>query len=403
MNQDKGISQTLQKHVDAGALAGMVTGIWKNGTQVHASAVGLADLETRAPMALDTLFRIASMTKPVTAVATLLLLEEGRLALEDPITRWAPEFSNMRVLRSPTGPLDQTEPAQRLITVEDLLTHRAGFTYGPFHAGPIAQAYDDALGGDIDSPLSDDAWIKGLASLPLVQQPGAALHYGHSSDLLGLLLARMEKAPLGEVLQRRVFGPLGMVDTGFTVPAAKRSRCAGPVGFNDSGALIPLKTCPGGSTVAQRPDSMTFVSGGQGLWSTLADYGRFAQLFAGGNTLLKPDTLARMTTNRLTPAQRAKSDVGGAHLFEKGHGYGLGLAVVMEADKAMPTVCGGGVGSVGWPGGFGGWWQADPTNKTVMVFLSHNMVERAQFDMGIGFSVYEAIGQFHMRASMLTA
>jgi CubicO group peptidase (beta-lactamase class C family) len=402
MAHDHGITQALQKHVDAGSLAGVVTGVWRKGTLVHSAAVGIADLETQAPMQLDMVFRVASMTKPITAVAALLLMEEGRFALEDPITRWAPEFSSMRVLRSPTGPLDETQPAQRPITFEDLFTHRAGFTYGPFHAGPIAKALEDALGGDIDSHVTPENWIKALASLPLVQQPGVALHYGHATDLLGLLLARMEDAPLGEVLQRRVFGPLGMVDTGFTVPSSKRGRRAGLVGFNSSGALLALKKGPGGSTVEERPEGMTFVSGGQGLWSTLADYGRFAQLFAGGNTLLRPETLALMTTNRLTPAQRARSDVGGARLFEKGHGFGLGVAVVTEPDKAMAALCGGGVGSVGWPGGFGSWWQADPNNQTVMVLLCHNLVEREQFDQGIGFAVYEAIAQFQTRASLLT-
>jgi len=245
------------------------------------------------------------------------------------------EFSQMRVLRSPTGPLDQTDPAQRPITFEDLLTHRSGLTYGPFWSGPIAQAYDEALGGDIDSDVAPDDWIAGLAALPLIDQPGAALHYSHSTDLLGLLIARMEDAALGDVLQRRIFGPLGMKDTGFIVPAAKRDRRAGLYGFDAAGRLSARLTCPGGSTVPERPADMAYVSGGQGLWSTLDDYLAFARMFLGAGTvdgvrLLQPATLALMTTNQLTARQRAASEVGGMPLFAAGHGFGMGVAVVLE-------------------------------------------------------------------------
>jgi CubicO group peptidase (beta-lactamase class C family) len=312
----------------------------------------------------------------------------------------------MRVLISPNESIERTEPANRPITFDDLLTHRAGFTYGPFHQGPIAKAYADALGGDIDSHVTPDDWMSRLASLPLVQQPGAALHYGHSTDLLGLLLARIADAPLADVFQRRLLDPLGMADTGFTVPEMKSSMKAGLVGFDDAGKLTPLLTCPGGSTVTVRPESMTFVSGGQGLWSTLADYGRFARMFVengsvDGVRLLRPETLKLMTKNCLTPEQRTRSNVGGLPLFATGHGFGLGLAVVMDPSSCLPSVCSGGVGTVGWPGGFGGWWQTDPTNGSVMVFLCHNMVERQQFARGIGMAVYEAIAQFHAHASRI--
>jgi CubicO group peptidase (beta-lactamase class C family) len=308
-------------------------------------------------------------------------------------------------LCSPSGSLEHTEPACRPITFDDLLTHRAGFTYGPFHQGPICDAYG-ALGGDIDSHLTPDEWIARLASLPLVQQPGAALHYGHSTDLLGLLLERIEDAPLSDVFQRRLFRPLDMVDTGFTVPPARWDRKAGLVGFDESTKLTPLTTCPGGSTLAIRPEGMTFCSGGQGLWSTVTDYARFARMFVedgsvDGVRLLRPDTLRLMTTNRLTPEQRAQSNVGGLPLFTNGHGFGLGVAVAMEPKQCLPAVCSGGVGTVGWPGGFGGWWQADPTNGMLMVFLCHNMVERDQFARGIGMSVYAAIADFHALGARL--
>ena len=184
-------------------------------------------------------------------------------------------------MRSPTCPLDQTDPAERPITFEDLLTHRSGLTYGALHAGPIARAYAEALGGDIDSHVAPDDWIAGLAALPLIDQPGAAFHYGHSTDLLGLLIARIEDAPLGDVLERRIFGPLGMKDTGFIVPRTKAGRRAGLYGFDQAGRLTARATCPGGSTLAERPEDMEYVSGGQGLWSTLDDYLAFARMFLG--------------------------------------------------------------------------------------------------------------------------
>ena len=389
----------LSAFVDAGAIAGAATLIWRDGEVIQSAVAGWRDVEARLPMERDTLFRISSMTKPITSTAALMLLEEGRFALGDPITRWAPEFSKMRVLRSPNGPLDHSDPAERPITFEDLLTHCAGFTYGDFHTGPIAKAYAEALGGDIDTEVAPDAWIAGLAALPLVDQPGAAFHYGRSTDLLGLLIARMEDAPLGDVLQRRIFGPLGMKDTNFTVPSAKRHRRARAYGFDDTGRLMALSAVPGGAALPERPDGMAYVSGGQGLWSTLDDYLAFARMFVGrgvvdGVRLLTPETFELMTSNRLTDSQRARSEMLGMPIFATGHGFGLGVAVVVEPEKAPSTPCGGGAGAVGWPGAYGGWWRADPNKNLVMIFLTHNMVRLDQLAQGIGFGVYEVIERF---------
>ena len=192
------ITDAIRKMVDEGSLAGAATLVWQDGRVIQAAGIGWRDLASRLPMERNTLFRIASMTKPITSTAALMLLDEGRFALNDPITRLAPEFSHMRVLRSPAGALDQTDPAARSITFEDLLTHRSGLTYGDWHPGPIAHAFKDALGGSIDSEVPPDDWIARLATLPLIDQPGAAFHYGHSTDLLGLLIARMENEPLGD-------------------------------------------------------------------------------------------------------------------------------------------------------------------------------------------------------------
>jgi CubicO group peptidase (beta-lactamase class C family) len=344
------------------------------------------------------------MTKPVTSLAALMLFEEGRFALEDPIARWAPEFSAMRVLRSPVDPLEQTDPAERPITFEDLLTHRSGLTYGAFHAGPIASAYKQALGGDIDSEVAPDDWIAGLAALPLIDQPGAAFHYGCSTDLLGFLIARMEGAPLGDVLERRIFGPLGMRDTGFTVPPEKRSRRARMYGFDNAGRLTLRLTASGGATMEERPEGMAYVSGGAGLWSTLDDYLAFARIFVGsgavdGVRLLRPDTIALMTRNRLTENQRAQAEMLGLPVFGSGTGFGLGVAVVLDPEKASFLRGSGGVGTVGWPGAYGGWWQADPTDESVMIFLTHNVVELEQIAQGIGWGAFGAVRRFHALAS----
>ena len=263
------ITDALQRYVDAGAIAGATTLIWRRGRELQSCAVGWADIAARRPLARNTLFRIASMTKPVTSVAALTMLQDGLFYLDDPISNVAPEFAEMRVSRDPAGPPDDTVPADRQITFGDLLTHRSGLTYGGLHPGPLERAYAEALGGDIDSPVQPDAWIAGLAALPLIDQPGAAFHYGHSTDLLGQLLARIEGVPLGEVLARRVFRPLGMTDTGFLVPADQRHRRAGLYGFDADGVIEPRQTASAGSSLPERPDDMAYESGGQGLWSTL--------------------------------------------------------------------------------------------------------------------------------------
>jgi CubicO group peptidase (beta-lactamase class C family) len=370
------------------------------------ACVGWRNIEGNVAVERDTMFRIASMTKPITSVVALMLVDEGRVALNDPIARYAPEYSQMRVLRSPEGPLDETDPAERLITFEDLLTHRAGLTYGDFHRGPISQAYREALGGDIDSNVAPDDWIARLAQLPLIGHPGAMMSYGRATDLLGLLIARIEGEPLGAVLRRRIFDPLGMKDTSFLVPRHKRDRRAAAYGFNDEGRLIE-RTTWSGVVVPERPEDMTYESGGQGLWSTVDDYLRFARLFLGygsaggsvdGVRLLRPETLARMMTNQLTETQRAHSAWLGRKPFAAGRGFGLGVSVVLETDQS-DLMRRGGVGTVSWPGAYGGWWQADPNDGSVLIFLAHNMVDLAQIAKGIGFGVWAAIDAFQTSAA----
>ena len=404
MTDRESIEAALGAVVDTGALAGAATLVWRNGRVVQTALVGRRDLLTNLPVERDTMFRIASMTKPVTTVAALMLYDEGRFALDEPITHHAPEFARVRVLRDPNGPLDQTDAAERPITFGDLLTHRSGLTYGDFHRGPIARACAEALGGTMDNSLVPDEWMARLGNLPLIDHPGVGFHYGLSTDLLGFLIARLENAPLGVVLERRIFGPLRMRDTGFVVPREKRTRRAGLCGFDAEGQLTALTTVPGGHALAERPDDMTFESGGQGLWSTVDDYLAFARIFVGrgevdGVRLLRPETCAMMASNQLTVDQRQTARMFGMALFAAGHGYGMGVAVVMEPDKADLLRCRGGVGTVGWPGAYGGWWQADPTDNSVLMFLAHNMAELHQMASGIGLGAWSAIAKFHERAS----
>jgi CubicO group peptidase (beta-lactamase class C family) len=389
--------------VAGGQLAGAAALVWRNGTVVQTASVGCRDLASGAPVERGTLFRIASLTKPVTTVAALSMVNEGRFALDDPIVACAPELAGLRVLRDPDGPLDQCDNLARAITFRDLLTHRSGLTYGDFHHGPIGRAYAVALGAQIDNPLTPDEWIARLATLPLIDQPGVGFHYGHSTDLLGFLLARLDGEPLSTVLEQRVFGPLGMHDTGFTVPAAKRDRRAALCGFDNEDRLVTLTEAPGGHALAERPEDMTFESGGQGLWSTLDDYLVFARMLIGGNPaappLLRRETLAMMTSNQLTPEQRGLTRMLGQPIFAAGHGYGMGVAVVTDPATADPLRCRGGTGTIGWPGAYGSWWQADPNDGSVLIFLSHNMVELQQMARGIGLGVWDAIGRFHRIAT----
>ncbi|HEX9109633.1 MAG TPA: serine hydrolase domain-containing protein, partial [Longimicrobiales bacterium] len=194
-----------------------------------------------------------------------------------------------------------------------------------------------------------------------------------------------------------IFAPLGMRDTGFDVPVSQRYRRAGLCGFDDEGQLVELSETPGRNALRERPDDMTFQSGGQGLWSTLDDYLAFARMLIGSGaaTLLRPETRLMMTANQLTQAQRQSALMFGRPIFAAGHGYGMGVAVVLEPEQADPLRCRGGMGTIGWPGAYGGWWQADPTNDSVLVFLAHNMVDLPQMARGIGLGVWAAITAFH--------
>jgi len=362
------IAPGLQAVIDAGDLSGFVTLIWRKGEEIQFNALGQRDIEAGLPMARDTIFRIASMTKPVTSVAALMLLEEGKLKLDDPITKWAPEFADMKVLKSATGPVGDTYPSPRDITIEDLMTHRAGLAYAFTSIGPIAHAHQKALGDVLTGDMAPDAWMKALAGLPLSYPPGERFHYGHATDVLGFLVGRIEAKPFREVLMERIFGPLKMVDTDFYFPPEKQGRAAKVYRLKDD--MSGLEEAP----FPRRDAPPKFCGGGGGLVSTLDDYLTFARMLLGdgevdGVRLLKPETVALMRTNRLTDAQREIPFMGIP--FWLGQGFGLGLSVVTDPEK-QAWMGAGAAGAFGWPGAFGTWWQADPKKGMILIYLIQN-------------------------------
>jgi CubicO group peptidase (beta-lactamase class C family) len=362
------IPGALQGVIDAGDLSGFVTLVWRKGEIAQVNTLGCRDIENKVPMTRDTLFRIASMTKPVTSIAALMLLEEGKLKLDDPVTKWLPELANLRVLKDAQGPLDQTYPSPRDITVEDLMTHRAGLAYGFTSIGPIAHAYEAALGSPLVNPLAPDEWLKRLGALPLSYPPGERFHYSHATDVLGFLIARIEGKPLGQVLRERIFGPLVMEDTFFWCPPQKRDRLAKLYRAPPEGGPLEDASLP--QTDAPPP----FEGGGGGLISTADDYLKFARMMLGhgevdGVRLVKPETIALMTANRLTDAQREIPFMGIP--FWQGQGFGLGVSVITDPAK-QEWMGAGSKGAFGWPGAFGTWWQADPAQDMVLIYLIQN-------------------------------
>jgi CubicO group peptidase (beta-lactamase class C family) len=346
-------------------MAGAVTLVWKAGTIVHLAADGWRDVDARLPMERNSLFRIASMTKPIVSLAALMLVEEGRLALDASIDRWLPELGTMRVLARPNGPLTDNRPAPRSITIEDLLTHRSGLGASYTLIGPIAAAYGE-LARVADDP---DRWLTALGALPLAQPPGSGFGYGHSTDVLGFLIARAAGKPLGEFLRERIFEPLGMKDTAFWIAPDDRHRLARTYRVaNELGKFEDV-------TPAFPDAPVAFESGGAGLVSSADDYLRFARMLLGGGVvegvrLVSPETVAAMLTNRLDAVQRREPFLGLDH-FWAAQGFGLGLAITL--DPTHPLAPGpGSVGSYGWPGAYGTWWQADPLRDMVTIYLAQD-------------------------------
>lgn len=357
----------LEALVGSATIAGAVTLVWQAGAVIHRSAVGWRNVEAGLPMQNDTIFRIASMTKPITTVAALMLVEQGRMALTDPIARWLPEFADMSILIDPQGPLDAVVPARRAITILDLMTHRSGLAYSFSASGPIAEAYGQALGDVAEIRLSPHQWLAALGRLPLLYQPGERMHYGHSTEVLGYLVERVAGVSFPEFLRAHIFAPLGMRDTAFHVPADNRSRLARIYRAEEDGLRAVDIPIP------QRPP--IFCAGGGMLVSTADDYLAFARLLLGGGAvdgvrLLDRETVTMMRTNQLSDTQRAFPFLGKP--YWRGMGFGLGLGIV--TDPARHAWMGPGhAGAFTWPGVWGTWWQADPQLDAVLLYMIQNV------------------------------
>ena len=380
-------------YVARGEVPGLVTLVSRRG-EVHVDAMGTLAVGGAAPMRRDTIFRISSMTKPITAAATMILVEECKLRLDEPVDRLLPEMASRRVLKRLDGPLDDTVPANRPITVRDLLTFRMGF--GQMMASPDAYpilkaANEQQIGMGPPQPSTQpapDEWIRRLGTLPLMHQPGAKWMYNTPSDVLGVLIARASGQPLETFLRERIFEPLGMKDTGFSVPAAKLDRLATSYQANpNTGALELFDEVEGGQW--SRPPA--FPSGAGGLVSTIDDYLAFGQMMLnkgkyGDAHLVSRPSVETMTTDQLTLEQKAVSGLMPGDFDSRG--WGFGVSVVTRRDDLAATP-----GRFGWDGGLGTSWSSDPTEDMVAIL----MTQRAGFPLFSGVyldfwtSAYQAI------------
>jgi CubicO group peptidase (beta-lactamase class C family) len=346
---------------------GLVAIVWRGG-EIFEAALGLRVVQQNLAIRRDTIFRIASMTKPITSSLIMMLVEDGRLRLEDPVVKWAPELANRRVLKDPKGPLDDACPAPRDITIEDLLTHRSGLAYAFSSSGPIAEAYQRAL--PTPSALTPDEFLAALGSLPLCYAPGERWLYGHSTEVLGVVAGRIAGKPFRELLLERIATPLGIEDTDFWIPPGKQDRAARVYCLDAKTRALALQPLPPLDVVPK------LCGGGGALVSTADDYLKFARMMLGrgevdGVRLLRPETIALMTTDRLTTAQRAVLVREEPHWV--GEGFGLGVGIDIDAERR--TRYGESTnGAYGWPGAFGTWFRVDPEQNLIMLYLTQFLV-----------------------------
>lgn len=357
-----GVTRALEASVANGEVGGVVTLLYRRGEVVQVDAAGWQDPVAKTPMARDSIFRIASMTKPITAVATLILVDEGKISLEDPVDRWLPELANPRVLLDPTDPLDMAIPAARSIRVIDLLTHRAGIATPRTAPGPLRAALTRA---DANNAVGYDRWIEWIGDLPLAHEPGSTYIYGNSFDVLGILVERVSGMKYPDFIRERIFAPLGMSDTDFWIPTNKRHRFA----KLQSLGRVPASWIPSETKIPNYP------AGSGGLYSTVDDYLKFARMLMSGGELgdvriLSQAVVTAMTSvDYLTPSQREEQPFSSGGDFWAGQGFGLGVAIKTSPFVTASEVGIASVGGFGWPGVFGTWWNADPAEEMILIFM----------------------------------
>ena len=375
------LDAALARHTSSGAVPGLVALVARDG-EVHVTTAGHKAVGDDTPIGRDAIFRIASVTKPITGAAAMLLIEDGLLRLDDPVERWLPELRGRRVLRSYDAELSDTVPARRPITVEDVLSFRLGFglifTPEPL---PVVQAAEGELQLKTlappwpPTPHSPDQWIAAFGSLPLLDQPGERFRYNTGAMVAGILIERAAGAPFAEVLSKRVFEPLGMTDTAFSVPAAKLGRFTSMYTPREGAAAFGVRPADGELTLVDPPDGWysappTFPDGGSGLVSTIDDLGAFAAMLAAdGGGLLSEESVALMRRDRTTARDRAENPwFFGEHL-------GWGLAMSVPAAGVDPrTAPDGQPRGYGWEGGSGTTWRNDPDTRLTGILLTQRMM-----------------------------
>jgi CubicO group peptidase (beta-lactamase class C family) len=357
------ITELNQRYVDEGKLAGAVTLVARRGQVVYFNAVGQADLNSGAPMTQDTLFRIYSMTKPITAVAAMVLYEEGAFQLSDPVSKFLPELANLEVLQE-----DGSRVAAEPITMQQLLTHTAGFSYGFNPNDPVDQLYRDA---QLMTSRDLNEFVERLAELPLKFQPGSRWHYSVAVDVTGAVVERISGQRFDEFLQQRLFAPLGMRDTFFEVPADKAQRLGTNHYYDREAGRVAVLT----DAEYPRFKDTTFFSGGGGLASTAADFARFSEMLRAGGSfngqrILSPKTIELMTMNHLPALVAAdgsgeRPGLGGLGGFT-GSGFGLGFGVVIDVPATRVI---GSVGEYSWGGAAGTIFWVDPVEDLFVVSM----------------------------------
>ena len=374
------IGPAMQAYVDDGRVAGVMTMVARRGQVVHWAAAGVRDVAADDPLEPDDIFRIYSMTKPITSVATMMLVEEGKVALDDPVARFIPEFGDVMVLTDAGERLAPDRP----ITIENLLTHTSGLTYGFFGDSPVDRAYRES--DFFTSAAGLDDFARQAAALPLLAGPGERWNYSISTDILGRVVEVASGQSLDAFFRARITGPLGMDDTAFVVPAGKRDRFTGHYAVQD-GAL-QLVDSPADGEYTRTP---AWLSGGGGLTSTASDYIRFAQMLLqdgrlGETQIVAPETVQMMRMNRL-PEALAPIQLG-AYL-SPGYGFGLGFAVVMDADSS-PEPDNDGV--FRWAGAANTFFWIDPAEELIgMVWIQLNPFAAYDLEREFQTLVYEAL------------
>ena len=366
----KRLHDVMTGYVERGEVPGLVTLVARRG-EGHVDAIGAMAAGSEEPMRRDTIFRISSMSKPITAAAAMILIEECALRLDEPVNRLLPELANRQVLKRPDADLDDTVPAHRPITVRDLLTFTMGLGIVAAAPGtvPIADALAELeLGQGMPSPQTPpapDEWIRRLGTLPLMYQPGERWMYNTGSDVLGVLIERASGQPFETFLKERIFDPLGMNDTGFDVIWDRIGRLATSYVIDPDSGAAAVYDEPAGGQWSRLP---SFPSGGGGLVSTVDDFLAFADMLRGrgvsrGERILSRPSVEFMTSDQLTPEQKAAS--GLVPGFFRVHGWGFGVAVVTERTEVAKSV-----GTYGWDGGMGTSWYNDPAEDLTMILMT---------------------------------